>query len=149
MPGYYLDASAAVKAYSEEAGADVVEDVLNGTADIYLSRVGIVEVVAAIFGKTRSGESGYEDAVAAAGEFAEDLNSYRIVEVSAPSTERATEIARIHRLRAYDCLQLASVLLLQEQRDLARVEPLKLISSDLELNAAAEAEGLAVENPAI
>lgn len=98
MPDYYLDASAAAKAYSEEAGADHMEEVLNGGAGVYLSRVGIVEVVAAIFGKTRTGEVDYEDAVSAAGEFTDDLDIYRIVEISASTTERAVEIARIHRL---------------------------------------------------
>lgn len=148
MPDYYLDASAAVKAYSEEAGADRVEEVLNGDAGVYLSRVGIVEVVAAIFGKTRTGEMGYEDAVSAAGEFTDDLDIYRIIEVSASTTERAMEIARIHRLRAYDCLQLATAVLLQEQRVIAGLEALTFMSSDGELNAAAENEGLMVEDPA-
>lgn len=148
MPEYYLDASAAVKAYSDEPGADRVEEALNEGTGLYMSRVCIVEVIAAIFGKTRTGELEYEDATYAAGEFANDLDIYRIIEVGAPTTERAWEIARAHRLRAYDCLQLATVLLLQEQR-LAGMEPLVLLSSDVDLNGAAEAEGLLVENPAV
>lgn len=57
------------------------------------------------------------------------------------------DVARRHRLRAYDCLQLATVLLLQEQRAFFELPLLVLVSSDAELNAAARSEGLPVEDP--
>jgi uncharacterized protein len=75
-------------------------------------------------------------------------NIYRIVEIRPVTTDRAIELAKRHRLRAYDCLQLATALLLQEQRVPFELAPLVLVSSDGELNAAAEGEGLNVEDPA-
>lgn len=149
MAAYYLDASAAVKAYSEERGADRVEEILEHGAETHMSRVGVVEVAAAFFGKTKTGEMRVEEAEAALEEFRLDVeNIYRIAEVRLVTTDRAIELAERHRLRAYDCLQLATALLLQEQRVPFELTPLVLVSSDAELNAAAQGEGLSVEDPA-
>ncbi len=150
MPVYYLDASAAVKAYSEERGADRVEEILEHGTEIHMSRVCVVEVAAAFFGKTKTGEMRMEEAVAALEEFRSDVeNIYRIAEVGPVTTNRAVEVAERHHLRAYDCLQLATALLLQEQRVPFELTPLVIVSSDAELNAAAEGEGLNVEDPAV
>lgn len=149
MTAYYLDASATVKAYSEERGADRVEEILEHGTETHISRVCVVEVAAAFFGKTKTGEMRMEEAVSALEEFRLDVeNIYRIAEVSPVTTDRAVEVAERHRLRAYDCLQLATALLLQEQRAPLELAPLVLVSSDAELNAAAEGEGLSVEDPA-
>lgn len=139
MAAYYLDASAALKAYSEEQGADRVEEILEHGTEIHLSRVGVVEVAAAFFEKARVGEMRMEEAVSALEEFRLDVESvYRIVEVGPVTAEKAIEIAERHRFRAYDCLQLATALLLQEQRIALELAPLILVSSHAELNAAAE-----------
>jgi uncharacterized protein len=149
LPVYYLDASAAVKAYSEERGADRVEEILEHGTEIHMSRVCVVEVAAAFFGKTKTDEMRMEEAVVALEEFRLDVeNIYRIAEIRPVTTDRAIELAKRHRLRAYDCLQLATALLLQEQRVPFELAPLVLVSSDGELNAAAEGEGLNVEDPA-
>lgn len=149
MTAYYLDASATVKAYSEERGADRVEEILEHGTETNISRVCVVEVAAAFFGKTKTGEMRMEEAVSALEEFRLDVeNIYRIAEVSTVTTDRAVEVAERHRLRAYACLQLAIALLLQEQRAPFELAPLVLVSSDAELNAAAEGEGLSVEDPA-
>ncbi len=145
-----MDASAAVKGYVEERGSDRIVALLDRAAEheLYISRICIVEVAAGILGKVRTGEAAFEEAVSYVRVFLGDLEDmYQVVEVDAVTTEKAVEVAQNHLLRAYDCLQLATVPLLQEQRDLAGMEPLTLMSSDVELNAAAEAEGLAVENP--
>lgn len=150
MSAYYLDASAAVKPYSEERGADLVEELLNGVTAVYLSRVGIVEVVAAFFKKTRTGEMHVSEATSALEDFRVDLEDvYKIVEVDGATTETAIEVARDHRLRAYDCLQLATAILLQKERSRLGLEPLVMLSSDSELNEAAGREGLTVEDPAL
>ncbi len=149
MAVYYLDASAAVKAYSEERGAERVEEILNRGTELYLSRVGIVEVVATFFKKTKTGGMRVEEAIAATEEIRSDVEDvYQIVEVAPATSEKAIEIAEQHRLRAYDCLQLATVLSLHRQRTVLGLEPLVLLSSDGELNVAARDEGLAVEDPA-
>lgn len=149
MPAYYLDTSVTAKAYSEEEGADRVEDMLNRATEVYLSRVGVVEVAAAFFGKTKTGELAVVDAASLLQEFQVDLyNVYQVIEVVAETSDLAITVAEKHHLRAYDCLQLATALLLHEQRVALRMEPLILASSDEELNAVAANEGLLVEDPA-
>jgi predicted nucleic acid-binding protein len=95
-----------------------------------------------------TGETELEEALFAVDRLKSDTHgTYAIIEVVTEMSDRAVEIAEKHRLRAYDCLQLATALLLHEQRVALRMEPLVLASSDGELNAAAEADGLLVEDP--
>lgn len=134
----------------EERGSDKIVALLGPAAEheLYVSRICIVEVAAGILGKVRTGEADFEEAVSYVRVFLGDLEDmYQVAEVDAVTTEKAVEVAQNHLLSAYNCLQLSTVLLLQEQRDLAGMEPLTLMSSDVELNVAVEAEGLAVENP--
>ncbi len=151
MEAYYLDASAAVKGYLAERGSPRVVELLNSAAghELYLSRVGTVEVAAGIFGKVRTGETGIEEAAEFVEMFLRDVeNTYQIVEVDPITAQKAVEVCRNYLLRAYDCLQLATAVLLQEQRALAGLESMTFMSSDQELNAAARSEGLSVEDPA-
>lgn len=151
MSAYYLDASAAVKGYVAERGSRKVLRLLEEGSEneMHLGRIGVVEVFAALFRRAAFGEEVTEEAVSAAARFREDLRySYRIVEFSVATAERAVEVAGRHRLRAYDCLQLVTLLVLQEQRVIFGLASLVLLSSDGELNDAAAAEGMLVEDPA-
>ena len=151
MSVYYLDASAAVKGYVAERGAEEVLRLLDPEEghELYLSRIGAVEIAAALFGRVRTGETSFEGARAAVSRLREDLaDVYEVVEMDPITADRACEVAERHLLRAYDCLQLATALLLQEQRTDAGLDALSLVSADRRLNAAAAAEGLAVEDPA-
>ena len=57
------------------------------------------------------------------------------------------EFARKHRLRGYDAVQLAMAKFLSDQcRFLGVADPV-IITSDVELAAAAAAEGLTVDDP--
>ena len=67
---------------------------------------------------------------------------YFIIEVSAPLVDQAAALARKHGLRGYDAVQLAAALDTQ-----ARLPSLTPLSADAGLNAAALAEGLAVDDP--
>ena len=151
MSVYYLDASAAVKGYVAERGSEKVLNLLSPEEghELYLSRVGVVEIAAALFGRVTADEVSLEDARAAVARLLNEVEntSYRVVELVPATSERAVEVAERHFLRAYGCLQLATALLLQEQRTGRGLEPLTLVSADGRLNAAAEAEGLPVKDP--
>lgn len=145
---YFLDASAAVKACVEEPGSERVESLLEGSGEVYLSRVGPVEVAAAIFRKVSAGEMEAEEASFAVGQLRSDVERiYQIMEVGKVVAERAMRVAERHRLRGYDCLQLACALLLNEHRSDAGLDGPVLVSADDELNGAAAEEGITVENP--
>ncbi len=72
---------------------------------------------------------------------------YVILELTPALFTRAMFAARKHGLRAYDAVQLTAAL---ETDRLLRDDgfgPLTLVSADKPLNAAASAEGLAVDDP--
>jgi predicted nucleic acid-binding protein len=56
-------------------------------------------------------------------------------------------LAQTHGLRGYDAVQLAAALRVNSRRLSRRTSGAILVSADLELLAAATAEGLAVEDP--
>ncbi|MEK6304636.1 MAG: hypothetical protein AABO41_28465 [Acidobacteriota bacterium] len=56
-------------------------------------------------------------------------------------------MAEKHALRGYDAVQLAAALKANEERVSNGLAPLTVVSADAELNDAARAEGLNVENP--
>lgn len=150
MSACYLDASAAVKGYVAERGSPRVLEILDPgeERELYLSRVGVVEIAAALFRRARIGETAHGQVTFAVSRLRADTgNLYRMIEVVPATAERAIEVAEKHGLRAYDCVQLAAALMLQEQRAGFGLEPLTFLSSDRELNLAAGNEGLGVEDP--
>jgi predicted nucleic acid-binding protein len=69
------------------------------------------------------------------------------VEINPPLILRATTLAESYALRGYDAVQLAAALTIHDERVAAGLPTLTLVSADNDLNAAATAEGLAVDNP--
>jgi len=57
--------------------------------------------------------------------------------------------ARAHGLRAYDAVQLAAALEVNRIYQTGGRGPVTLVSADQDLNAAATAEGLAVDDPSM
>ena len=56
-------------------------------------------------------------------------------------------LANAHALRAYDAVQLAAVLELNSRYQASGLGGITLVSADRDLNTAATAEGMAVEDP--
>ena len=56
-------------------------------------------------------------------------------------------LATKHSLRGYDAVQLAAALEANDERIANGLPTLTFVSADTELNTAAQAEGLPVENP--
>ena len=145
MADYFLDASAIVKRYLQEPGtARVRTQAASASGNfIYLARITEVEVTAAI--ARRRGQPGFDVAQAngALALFRQDLaQDYRIAEITVSLIRQAALLADTHALRGYDAVQLAAALAVRLQ-----VPTLILVSGDGDLNKAAAAEGLPVENP--
>lgn len=80
--------------------------------------------------------------------FRHDLtNNYFVIEVTADLLTEAMLLATKHALRGYDAVQLVSTIETNNERISQGLSPLILVSSDEELNDAAQVEGLEVENP--
>ncbi len=145
MADYFLDTSAVVKRYVQETGTAWIRTLAaSATAHfIYLARITEVEVTSAL--ARRRGQPGLSVAQArtALGLFRQDFaQDYRIAEITVPLLQRATLLADTHTLRGYDAVQLAAALEVRLQ-----VPLLILVSADADLNTAATAEGLPVEDP--
>ena len=149
MSAYYIDSSALVKRYIEEDGSEVVDRVLDDPDQrCYISRIAGAEVVATLTRRGR-GERWTEQQIDERIDlFYDDLRSrYRLVDASRAILSDSMDTARRHRLRGYDAVHLATAVRVNAVRVEQGAQPVVLMSSDDELNAAAQAEGLAVLNP--
>lgn len=150
MAGFFCDSSAIVKRYVNETGSNFVDnlaDLKSGNV-ILLARITRVEVVAAIARRLKNGSVTATDAQNAVAAFQHDLtNNYLTVEITPVLLSVAMSLATKHALRGYDAVQLAAALEANDERIANGLPPLTLVSADTELNNAAQAEGLTVENP--
>ena len=150
MAVYFCDSSALVKRYAQETGSAWVEALTDPQAGhrLYLARITAVEVIAAVARRQRGGALSAADAAAALTDFAYDLaHQYRQVDITSRLITQAMRLAETYALRGYDAVQLAAVLTVHTAREAQGLSRLTLVSADQELNAAAVAEGLLVDDP--
>lgn len=145
---HYYDSSALVKLYVGEQGSsqveELIESALPGTKVV--SRLTTVEVTSALVRRSRGGDYPEEHLARVLHLLEEDIASFQVIELGGAPMSRAISLVRKHGLRAADAIQLACALLARgEQSPDAQ---LVLVSSDQELNTAAEQEGLSVLDPA-
>ncbi len=145
----FFDSSALVKRYLTETGSSWVvarTDPLSGN-EVRVAGTTIVEVIAAITRRERGGSIPAADARASRAAFRDDLRSeYHVTDLNRPLIDEAKDLAEQHGLRGADAIQLAAALDVFEEC-VALGLPLTFVSADLELNAAASAEVLAVDDP--
>jgi predicted nucleic acid-binding protein len=150
MADYFFDTSALVKRRVIEAGSTWVRSLLRAKAahGLYIARITAVEMKAAITRRQQGGHLSRPQADAMLGHFRRHLvQRYHIIELTSALFDEAMRVARKHQLRAYDAVQLAAALALHRRHDEAGLGPVTLVSADRELNDAAQAEGLMVEDP--
>lgn len=149
MPIYYFDASGLVKRYVVEVGTAWVSGLMDPAAGnlLHVARLTGVEVVSAIARRARGGSLTAAHAAAALTRFRSDFRiRFHIVGITAVLLKQAMSLAETHALRGYDAIQLAAALQVH-RRCLSVGHSLTLISADTDLNAAAAAEGVLVEDP--
>ncbi len=156
MAIYYFDSSGLVKRYVAEVGSAWVAGLTDPAAGhhIYVANIIAVEVPAAIHKRVRNGDITPADAAKALAEFSNDMAAqYRPIRVTDPIIGAAAALTGRHKLRGYDAVQLEAALEVERRTHAglspaaAALVPVTLISADNDLNAAALAEGLAVDNP--
>ncbi len=144
MAAYFLDTSAVVKRYVQETGTAWVQALAAPMVrhSLFVVRITLAETVAAITRRERGGSITPHDAATAVADFQLDFaRQYRVVEVSPGLVAQAATLARRNGLRGYDAVQLAAVLEIH-----ATDASMTLLSADAELNTAALAEGLLVDD---
>lgn len=144
MTRYSLDSSALVKRYVAERGSGWVVERVDGEELIFVSRLAIVEVTAAVSRRARAGDLSAEHAESIHGALEDEFrNRFEVVELGGAVVTRALDLTRTQALRAADAIQLACAILAPGS---APSQPV-LVSSDVELNDAARREGLEVIDP--
>ena len=148
---YYLDTSAIVKYYHTEPGSGWVRQIIEkrdkDSDRIYIAEITIAESTAAfaILARTQRVRIALRDAMYR--NFLDNvLTEYRTIHVRREEIDRAAGLTQRHDLKGYDAVQLAVALYMD---DLLKANDLHLvfISGDANLLGAAQAEGLATDNP--
>lgn len=145
----YFDSSALVKRYVVESGTSWVQTRCSDPAQIVaVAEIGLVEIAAAFAGKLRGGFITSDEYGNIRFDLERDAQEeYVLVGIQRTAIDDAIELTSRHRLRGYDAVHLACALRLNQALSTYALPSLVLISSDTDLLAAAEAEGLGVDNP--
>jgi predicted nucleic acid-binding protein len=150
MAALYSDACALAKRYIMETGSGWLRNLVNPATgnEVYTIRLTAAELIAAITRRERGGTLSATEATRARADFRHDLaTGYFLLEATETLVNTAMRLAETHGLRGYDAVQLAAGLELNRFYISAGFLPILFISADNELNAAAIAEGLLVDNP--
>lgn len=150
MSRYYVDASALVKRYVDEAGSDWLRAIVTSSDSplLFTSRMTIVEVISAFARRVRNGSLSSKEFAALGDAFRGDcLNRYQIMPPTLEIVDLACSLLERHPLRAYDATHLATALAAQQFLASQDYPPLTFLSADERLNQAANLEGVAVDNP--
>jgi hypothetical protein len=147
---YYLDTSAIAKRYIFETGTSWIFQLFDAVPShiLFASKITHVEVVSAIARRRR--ERSIPSGVFEGGliRFQDDLrNRFSVISIDDSVIESAALLARLHALRSYDAVQLASALSVQRERRKYYLPSITFVSADEELNKIAQIEGLPVDNP--
>lgn len=135
----YVDASALVKGYVDEAGSQQMRRLLKrGSAAT--TRLSFVEVASALGRLAREGRVSEDQHVAALAALTADVAGVLVIELTGEIVSRAQALTGRHPLRAGDAVQLASCLYVRDTIS-QQITP---VSFDDRLNTAARLEGVKV-----
>ena len=151
MSHFYLDASAIVKRYSPETGSAWIRSLVDPQSKhtLALSEITLAEVGAALAVKHRvPGGITLQERDSALSLFLSHCQSeYELISVSRLTVDLAVRLTQAHKLRGYDAVQLSSALIANQTLTAAGLSPLTFVAADRDLLAAAQAEGLGVDDP--
>ena len=156
-PILYLDTSALVKLYVREEGREEVRRAVGRAGAVAISEVGYVEARSAFARREREGSFSIEGHDREVRRLRRDFGGvYLTRSVTGEVVARAGELARVHALRAYDAVHLATALILREELEETAEEqthepaegegeppPVELMTYDGNLARAASEEDLA------
>lgn len=150
MAIYFLDSSGLVKRYVSETGSKWILNLVRPSSNnsIYVARIAGVEVTSALARRRKGKTLSSTETAKAIKRFEKHFNRrYGKVNISSDLIESAMKLADKHSLRGYDAVQLSAALEIEAEIKAVGASGLIFVSADNELNSAAQAEGLTVENP--
>jgi len=136
----YLDTSALVKRYIQEASTDEVIALLEGAGSVGSASLTKVEMAAAFEKTVRQGWVKRKIAMQAWQDFLDHWPSFTRLNTSSGTIDRASALAWEYGLRGYDAMHLACALLWKETLE----TPITMATFDRDLWQASKKAGLAV-----
>lgn len=134
----YLDSSALVKLYINEAYSQEVQTLVQSMDHLCCHSIGYVEVRAALASAERGQRLCAEDYALVVSRFKADWSGISQIEVNSPLLERAADCAEGFALRGYDSVHLAAA----DKIYRAMADSFMFISFDKQLNRAAHLLGM-------
>ena len=150
MADYYADSSVLVKRHIAEIGSAWVRALVDPALGnlITTMHISVVEVYSALNRRVREATLTPADYVRMVADFdALCGGQYTLVDFTGSIAARARDLLEQHPLRAYDAVQLASALVVNDVLVATGLPALTFLAADDRLVRAALAEGLAAENP--
>ena len=150
MAVLFFDLSGLVKRYIAETGTNWVINQLRVSAanDIFIANITGIEVASAIARRVRSGSITQIFADKALRRFKRDFDKkFIVIELTPKIVKVGILLAEKYSLRGYDTVQLAVGLSVKNRLAQSGIQNFTFISADKNLNSAAVAEGLTVDNP--
>lgn len=150
MAAYFFDSSATVKRYAIEIGSKWVFAHLRPSAGnvIFVAWITGAETVAALARKRKGNYLTSPEAAKAINRFQRHFAlRYQKITITDNIISAAMNYADKYELRGYDAIQLATAKEVEKELQAVGTSGLIFVSADNELNDAAQAEGLTVENP--
>jgi len=134
----YLDTSAIVKLYAQEAGSNIIRQAIVDAELLATSLLSYPETRSALARKARGGEITRTDLTIYRHEFERDWQRLYRLPIDATLIRRAGDLAEEHALRAFDALHLAAA----DSFQAAMRAPVLFACFDTALNRAALLRGL-------
>jgi hypothetical protein len=150
VTAYFLDSSALVKRYVSETGSAWIQQITDPQTgnSLFIARITWVEVRSALARRQREGSLTLAAVNQLIQIFRSDLNNqYQVIELDSTLAETAGQLVSQYPLRAYDAVQLASVLRIQPAFATTQSTQLIFLTADNRLSAIATALGLLTDNP--
>lgn len=150
MTTYFLDSSSLVKRYVPETGTAWVQAITAPETgnSLIIAQITWVELLSALARRQREGSLPANEVDSIIQYFRIDLDTqYQVVELDQKLCELAGQLIRQYPLRAYDAVQLASVLQIQSTFASVPFISLVFLTADDRLLAIAQAEDLVTDNP--
>ena len=136
----YLDTSALVKLYVEEAESTAIAAAVERAVAVITARITYAEARAAFARHARAGGLTALELRRVVRQLDEEWGQYSIVEITEAVVRRAGALAERHKLRGYDAVQLAAALDVR----LAGGD-IEFSSFDIRLSRAAQRERLRIQ----
>ena len=149
MAHHFFDSSGLVKRYNSETGTSWILGIYRPSRRqiIHIAQISLVEVTAALTRRAKGKKltANYHKTIR---RFERDVqNRFSVYKINDKVITEAVNLAKNHSLRGYDAVQLAAALSANQTRQNIGASPLTFLSADNNLNHAATAEALIIDNP--